>query len=150
VIGIGCGEAAPAAKVPVVRVLPEPDESTRFYWQAAARRELHIARCRGCGFYVHHPKSDCPRCAGRDVAPERVSGLGVVHSYTIAHRAAAGVPVPFFIALVELVEQRGLRLLTNLIECSLDEARIGMPVEVTFEDVGGGVALPQFRPRRTA
>ncbi|MYK34477.1 MAG: OB-fold domain-containing protein, partial [Chloroflexi bacterium] len=47
---------------------------------------------------------------------------------------------------IELDEQPGLRLTTNLIGCEPDDARIGMRVEVTFEDRGEGVAVPQFRP----
>jgi len=74
----------------------------------------------------------------------------VVHSYTITHhRAAPGFEdrVPFVVALVELEEQPGLRIISNLSGCGPDEMRIGMPVEVVFEDVTPGVTLPQFRPR---
>jgi len=38
-------------------------------------------------------------------------------------------------------------VLANLLDCPLDQVRVGMPVEVTFEDVGSGITLPQFRPR---
>jgi uncharacterized protein len=41
-----------------------------------------------------------------------------------------------------------LRLITNIVGCSVDEVRIGMPVEVTFEDRSETVTVPQFRPRR--
>jgi uncharacterized OB-fold protein len=129
-----------------MRVLPEPDESTEFYWRAAARRELHILRCRGCRFFIHHPREACPKCESKDLAPERVSGRGTVYSYTIAHHGAAGIAVPFALVLVELEEQKDLRVLANLVECPLERVRVELPVEVTFEDVEGGVTLPQFRP----
>lgn len=129
-------------------ILPEPDETTRFYWEAAARHELQILRCRRCRTFIHYPRLICPRCDGKDLAPERVSGRGTVYSYTIAHREVPGRPVPFALVLVELEEQQGLRVLANLLDCALDQIRIGMPVEVTFEDVGGGMTLPQFRARR--
>jgi hypothetical protein len=60
-----------------------------------------------------------------------------------------GHETPFPLVLVELDEQPGLRLLANLVECPLVEVRIGMPVEVTFQPVDGGVTLPQFRPSRS-
>ena len=131
-----------------MRILPEPDETTRFYWEAAALHELQILRCRRCRTFIHYPRPICPQCDGKDLAPERVSGRGTIYSYTIAHREVPGRPVPFALVLVELEEQKGLRVLANLLNCALDQIRIGMPVEVTFEDVGGGMTLPQFRPRR--
>jgi hypothetical protein len=50
------------------------------------------------------------------------------------------------IAIVELAE--GPRLMTNLVGIEPDPAkiRIGLPVEVVFEDVSGDIALPRFRP----
>ena len=128
-----------------MRVLPEPDDTTRFYWEAAKRGELAIQRCRACKTFVHPPRSECPRCASSDLGPERVSGRGAVHSFTIGHHAASGVPTPFALVLVELDEQKDLRVLANLLDCPLDQIRIGMRVAVTFEEVGGGVTLPQFR-----
>jgi uncharacterized OB-fold protein len=130
-----------------MRVLPDPDDTSRFYWEAAARRELQILRCRSCGTFVHPPREACVRCGSKEMAPERVSGRGTVYTYTIAHHGAAGIAVPFALALVELEEQRDLRVLANLVDCPLADVRAGMPVEVTFEDVEGGVTLPQFRPR---
>jgi uncharacterized OB-fold protein len=49
---------------------------------------------------------------------------------------------------VELVEQPGLRLLTNIVEADPDLLRIGMRLEVVFEK-RGDIGLPQFRPART-
>ena len=129
-----------------MRVLPEPDDTTRFYWEAAARGELAIQRCRACRTFVHPPRSACPRCAATDLGPERVSGRGTVHSFTIGHHAASGIPTPFALVLVEIDEQAGLRILANLLECPLDQVRVGLRVAVAFEDVVGGVTLPQFRP----
>ena len=128
-----------------MRVLPAPDETTRFYWEAAARGELEIQRCRACRTFVHPPREACPSCAATDLAPERVSGRGTVHSFTIGRHPASGIPTPFALVLVELAEQKGLRVLANLLDCPLDQVRVGMAVAVTFEDVGGGITLPQFR-----
>ena len=131
-----------------MRVLPEPDETTRFWWEAAARGELHVLRCQECRRFVHPPRKPCPRCGAGDLAPQRVSGRGTVHTWTIAHREVPGHEVPFALVLVELEEQPGLLVLSNLRDCPLAEVRAGLPVEVTFEDAGGGITLPQFRPAR--
>ncbi len=47
---------------------------------------------------------------------------------------------------VELDEQPGLRVLSNIVGCDIDAVEIGMPVEVTF-DARDGAVVPQFRPR---
>jgi hypothetical protein len=47
---------------------------------------------------------------------------------------------------VELPEQAGLRLTTNIVGCAPNDVEIGMPVEVTFETFED-IALPLFRPR---
>ena len=135
------------------RPLPQPDDESRAYWEGARQHQLVILRCRSCGFYIHYPKRACPRCAGNDIEPSRVSGHGVVHSFTICHhKGAPGFEerVPFVVVLVELVEQPGLRLVANIVGCDAGTVRIGMPVEVTFEDVSGDVTLPQFRPRASS
>ncbi len=48
------------------------------------------------------------------------------------------------LAIVELEE--GPRIMTNLVECAPDAVRIGMAVEVVFDDVTPEVTLPTFRP----
>jgi uncharacterized OB-fold protein len=105
-------------------------------------------RCESCGFFVHYPEPVCPRCQSRQLLPAPVSGRGVIHSYTITHhQGAPGFQdeVPFVVALVELEEQVGLRVIANIRGCSPSDVRIGMPVEVVFEEAAPGVTLPQFR-----
>ena len=41
-----------------------------------------------------------------------------------------------------------MRLLTNIVGCAPDAVRIGMPVEVVFEDVTPEMTLPKFKPSR--
>jgi uncharacterized OB-fold protein len=55
------------------------------------------------------------------------------------------VEVPYVIAIVELVEQTGLRFTTNIVGCSPEDVSIGMPVAVTFEPAGEAWA-PVFAP----
>jgi uncharacterized OB-fold protein len=49
-------------------------------------------------------------------------------------------------AYVELDE--GVKMLTNLVDCQPEQVRIGMPVEVVYEDVTKDVTLAKFRPAR--
>lgn len=85
-------------------------------------------------------------CLSRDIPYQPVSGRGVVHSFTVNHQVWNPlVETPYVIGLVELVEQEGLRLMTNLVDVDPDDVVIGEPVEVTFE-AHGEVFVPLFRP----
>src|SRR2546421_5320980 len=129
------------------RPLPQPDPGTEFFWEATRRGELHILRCRTCGTYIHLPRPACRSCGSTDLAPERVSGRGVVHSFTVTHFPLPGFEPPFAVALIELEEQSGLRLVSNVVDTSPEELEIGIPVEVTFERISDDIVLPLFRPR---
>ena len=54
--------------------------------------------------------------------------------------------VPYVLATVELSEQEGLKMLTNLVECPHDAIEVGMPLEVTFREVSEDLTLPCFKP----
>ena len=96
--------------------------------------------------YHHPPTPICPYCLSRDVSPQPVSGLGTVVSYTINHQAwNPEVPVPYSIVLVELDEQPGLRLVSNLVGDESDSPAIGMRVSVVFEQLTDEIFLPLFR-----
>jgi uncharacterized OB-fold protein len=128
------------------RPLPAVNDDNRAFWTGGAEGALMIARCADCAYYVHPPVGFCPRCESRNVAPERVSGRGEVFSYTVNRKAwLPGLPVPYVLALVELDEQAGLRLPSNIVGCDPDSVRIGMKVAVRFERVED-LYVPLFGP----
>lgn len=125
-----------------------PADVARFFWDAAKEHRLVIQRCDACARYVHWPQLVCPSCHSEQLTPANVSGRGKVYSYCIVHHIfnpAFADDVPYNVAIVELEEQEGLRLIANIVGCANDDVRTGMAVEVTFEDREGH-SLPQFRP----
>ena len=127
---------------------PEPPITVRTgeYWRSGADGRLRIARCQGCGWRLHPPRPLCPKCRGRDIRFEPVSGRGTVYSYTINRYAwFPGMPPPYVIAEVELEEQAGLKITTGIVGCAPEAVRIGMAVSVAFEQVGE-TWIPVFRP----
>lgn len=125
---------------------PSPTEHSQFFWDAAREHKLMIQRCDDCQRYIHWPQLLCPFCQSERLSPAEMSGKGSVYSYCIVnHVFHPAFAVPYSLVLVELDEQPGLRMLTNIVDCPNDAIRIGMAVEVTFED-GDGYTLPQFRP----
>lgn len=132
------------------RPIPVPDLDTAPYWAAAKRHELQVQRCSACGTYAFPPRPRCPKCLAQPLEWVRVSGRGTVLTFAIMRDTfIKHFPPPYVVAQVELEEQPGLVIFTNILECGVQDVRIGLPVELTFEDRPPDVSLPQFRPRRT-
>ncbi|WP_238436580.1 MULTISPECIES: Zn-ribbon domain-containing OB-fold protein [unclassified Frankia] len=128
------------------RVAPPLTDRTAAFWTSGADGLLRIARCQDCGRYLHPPRPVCSNCQRRDVAFTPVSGRGTVWSWTVNRYGwVPSMPPPYLVADVELVEQPGLRLLTNLVDCPVDEVYVGLPVQVCFARAGEAY-VPLFRP----
>jgi uncharacterized OB-fold protein len=126
--------------------IPYIHAETKAYWDGAKRHELLIRRCRSCGAYHFYPRDFCPSCFAFDVEWVRASGRGTIYSFTVCHRGAPGfeADVPYNLVLIELEE--GIRMMSNVVGCANDDLKVGMPVEVVFEDINAEVTLPKFRP----
>lgn len=134
------------------RPLPEPDEVSAFYWDGARAGQLLVQRCPNCSLLQYPPDVACRSCQSTDLRPTEVSGRATLYSYAVVERpfhAGFVDEVPYVVALVELEEQAGLRLLNNILDARPEELEVGMALEVTFERRRGDVVLPQFRPART-
>jgi uncharacterized OB-fold protein len=81
---------------------------------------------------------------------EAVSGRATLASFSVNYQNwMPGPDLPYIVAIVEIEEQPSTRLTTNLVNCGIDDAQIGMPVRVIFEkhdDPDGDVYLPLFEP----
>jgi uncharacterized protein len=129
------------------------DPLTDFFWVGAREGRLMIQRCQACGTYIHLPRPVCRACRSFDVAPEEVSGRGTVYTFTETHRPFHPFfvdRVPYLLTAVELEEQRGLRILSNLVGVEEPDVRIDMAVEVDFEWLSPDLAIPVFRPAAEA
>lgn len=127
---------------------PIPNDKTRFYWDAAREGRLLVQRCAGCGDFQYPPEVGCSNCGSDRLEATEVAGRGSVYTFTVVRQAfdpAFASQLPFVIALIELEDAPGMRMLTNIVDTDPASVRVGLPVEVTFEDHGEW-ALPQFRP----
>ena len=131
------------------RPLPRPQnpELTRPYWEAAKRHELVIPRCRKCAHLFFYPRFECPRCFSTDLEWAKMSGEARVHTFTIVRQPVNPAfleDVPYIYALVQLNE--GPRLISNVVQCDIDDVKIDMPLTVFFDDVTSDWTLVKFRP----
>lgn len=130
------------------RNVPTVEEETRPYWEGCKRHELMIQKCNGCGSYQHPPRGFCGECYKMDIAWQKSTGKGTVWTYTVTYRnqdPGFRHLVPYVMAYVELEE--GIKMMTNIVDCDPESVRIGMPVEVTFDDVNENISIPHFKPR---
>jgi uncharacterized OB-fold protein len=130
---------------------PLADAITLPWWQAAAEHRLVVQRCTSCEHTRHPPAPLCPECRSTESDWEPVSGRGEVYSYTVVHRPiAAGQQLPYVIAVIELHDSGGVRIISNLVDVNPDEVEIGLPVELVWEDMSADLAIPRFRPAGSA
>ena len=129
------------------RVLPLVNEENEHFWRGGADGQLHLRRCADCGEYNHPPVPVCRSCLSRNIIVEPVSGKARLLTYTENHQPwVPGFDPPYIVAIVELNEQAGLRLTTNLVNVAIEDVEIGMPLRVLFEPRDDGIFLPLFEP----
>ena len=135
------------APPPVTPPIPQPESD--FYWEKCKEHELWLRHCKACDNTYFYPRDICPSCFSRDTDWIQSSGKATLHAFAIVHRAP--VPAfrgkePFVTAIVEL--EGGARMPTNIVDCEADpeHIKIGMALQVTFDDLDDKISLPKFRP----
>lgn len=139
---------------PGLRLAPSPTPESEAFWTGGRDGNLLITRCHACGHFFHPPGPACWRCRSTDVAPEKVSGRATVAAFSVDRQPwIPGFEPPYIVAIVEIAEDPGVRLITNVVDVEPADMSIGLEVEVFFEDwtaLSGGedtrVWIPLFRP----
>ena len=130
---------------------PTDDDDARF-WAALRAGELCIQRCAACGTFRHPPRPVCAHCGAREREWAPVPGAGEVWSFTVVHPPtlpAFADRTPYGAVVVRLDE--GVFLVSNLVDCPVDELAVGLRVELALTpvvagtDAGDDFVLPLFR-----
>ena len=129
-----------------VKPLPQPDNVSAPYWQAAAEGRLLVQQCPTCGQRQFYPRALCTNCGGE---PEwlECSGRGTVHTFTVVRQYGARPfrdELPYAIAMVELEE--GPMMLGAITDCDVDDVSIDMPVVVHYIKAADDIGIPYWRP----
>ncbi len=139
---------ATAGKTKYEKPLPEFRPETKPYWEASKRHEFILPKSKTTGEFFFYPRALSP---GDDMTHDiewvKASGKAKVWTFAIHHMG----PTPayknepaYVVALVETAE--GTKMMTNIVGCDPKEVKIGMDVEVVFDDVTPEVTLVKFKP----
>ncbi|MET0282848.1 MAG: OB-fold domain-containing protein [Polyangiales bacterium] len=113
------------------------------FFEGTARGELRIRVCSRCKGRSHFMSEWCPYCYSQKLTYLKVSGRGKVSHFTVCHTSP--YPefdqfTPYILALIELEE--GVRMMSNVLDCSAERIHVGLPVKVHFETRGPGRTGP--------
>ena len=128
------------------RPLPQADNVSAPFWAAAADGKVLIQECPKCGHRQFYPRAMCTACAATTEWRE-ASGKGTVHTFTVIRQNWANPfrdELPYVVAMIELDE--GVKMMTNLTDCDVDDVHIGMAVEAYAEKVEDGLGVLFWRP----
>ena len=129
--------------------LPRMEELAKEFYDWCGRGELRFQRCESCGTWRHVPRELCAACGSWEWEWARSGGRGEVYTWTVVARAmhpAFTDAVPYAPAVIELEE--GVRLVSEVTDCPPEELKVGMQVEVCFEEATPEITLPRFRRTR--
>ncbi|MEO7370622.1 MAG: OB-fold domain-containing protein [Ilumatobacteraceae bacterium] len=129
------------------KFLPDSTPLDQPFWDATRQHRIDLQQCDGCLAFRFIPSEICSRCHSEAFTWQPVSGSGSIYSYTVVHRAPNAAyqrEAPYVIAHVALAE--GPHMIGNLVDCDPDRVRIGMPVDVAFDDVSPDLTLYRFCP----
>ena len=129
-------------------VVPIPNKLTQAFWDGARVGQLIIQRCKECGHWQHEPEPICAACLSFNLGYQSVSGRGAIYTFCIpvqAFHPSLEDKLPYVLAVIELDEQPGLKVVSDIVDIDPAEVRVGDRVEVTFRPYAEGFVLPLFR-----
>jgi len=136
-------------------LVPDVDDpDSAGFWQHAARGQLAVQACAGCGQRRMPPRPMCFRCHSLAHRWEFLSGRGTIWSFVVVHPPllpAYEAVAPYNVIVVSAREDPQIRFVGNLVDgpdkpffqTDLQQLRIGAPVRVVFQEQDG-VYLPRW------
>jgi hypothetical protein len=130
---------------------PSPTMDDAGFWDSCRRQRLSFQACSDCEVPRHPPTPVCAHCHSLRSKWVPVSGRGEVYTFTVVHHAshpAVKDKLPYVGALITFDDLPGVRLVSNVTHCDPADVRIGMKLDLWWDDIGGDQHVPRFRPRR--
>ncbi len=119
------------------------------FWEATREKKLLIQYCRASGKYQHYVRpTSIFTGRRRDLEWREVSGMGELFSYTVSRRGTGEFlgHEPYLVVSVTL--DVGVNFIANMVNCPLEQLRIGMKVMPYWHPLEDGTHLLMFQPAR--
>ena len=129
-----------------------PDAWSEPFWSAASEHRLVFAKCRNCSAFHYPAIPFCGSCLHQEIDWVESSGRATLYSFTIVRHGVTPDlldSTPYVIAVVDIDDSPGVRMLTNVVGCEFDTLLIGVALEVYWHDTAHGVTIPRFTPVTT-
>lgn len=118
-------------------------QDNEFFFAAARAGRLEIQRCTDCHTLRHPPGPSCPACRSFGWDTVESTRRGTLHSFTVIHHPRdAAFDYPLLVGLADLDE--GIRLVADIAGFEREELKIGMALEVGFDEHAHGEMLPRL------
>ncbi len=108
----------------------------RFWRNLKSRYNLVGTKCTNCEEIHFPPRHFCPKCRRLSKLEEfKLEGRGKIETYTVIHTAMDGFEgqIPYVLAIVKMPE--GPRLTTQIVDCEIEDVKIGMKVKNVFRKI---------------
>jgi uncharacterized OB-fold protein len=100
-----------------------------FFWDATKKGVLLLPHCTSCKKVHWYPRTFCPFCYETKLEWRESSGDAKLYAATALTKASEG-PL----------------MLTNIVDASLSELKIGDALKISFSALDSGQHLPVFKP----
>ncbi|MBM4415962.1 MAG: hypothetical protein FJ035_06905 [Chloroflexi bacterium] len=131
---------------------PVPDALDKPYFDALNEDRLVIQNWTCCQRLQHPPAATCGGCGSNQLQHmswKQVSGNGTIYSYGVVYDSPIAVlqaDQPYNVALIELEEDPGVKMLSHLPGRAVDDVPIGAKVKVIFETTPAtGQKVPEWQ-----
>ena len=111
-------------------------DTVRTWRHIQQRYNLIGSKCNTCGELFFPARVVCPNCRRKgDLQPFQFSGKGKIYTYSIIRSAPDDFKksAPYAVAVIELEE--GAKLTSQLVDCDVDDIKIGDNVEMVFRRI---------------
>jgi uncharacterized OB-fold protein len=109
--------------------------SARYWREIPQRYRYEASKCKGCGSVWFPPRLICSGCGKKEFEQVTLSDRGKVQTFTVIRVAPTEFSdeAPYAVGIVEL--EGGVPIQCQIVDCALEDIKIGMPVKIEFRKV---------------
>lgn len=106
------------------------------YLVLGSEPHLLANQCSNCGARFFDRRNACAQCGMQEFTTVSVDNKATLKAFTIVHRAAPTIPVPYVSAIVETSD--GTTVRSNLVNCdpNPNTVQLGMKLELATYPIG--------------